>query len=1168
MKQRNGLLACALALVAWLLAAGVAHAQKPFVIKWHVDTPNATIKLPIEGENYKLAWGKVGAPSTGTTVKTKTTPQMPHELKLTEAGDYLIEIGPDGVTKFQMKDPNGPAYSDVNALLEVVSWGDVKWTDMMGAFAGCANLVLGADAGKPDLAAVKSMQYMFKECKALNQPVDHWDVSHVENMMGLFESCVMFNQPLASWNASNVKQMGSMFSGCKAFDQPLEAWDVSKVESMMAMFQECSEFNQSLEAWGPKTKSLKDLSRMFYNCAKFNGSLKGWDVSRVVNFGSVFQGCTNFNQPLNDWDVSSAEYTGHMFEMAVSFNQPLDSWKMGKVQLAVAMFYGCKSFNQPLNDWDMKSATQLTGMFEDCEVFNQPLDKWDVSKVRDMDVLFSKCKSFNQSLAAWKLHGLDPRTAKIGLDYCGMSRENYDATLAAWAADDKTAKNIAVKAAGLKYGCKSEAHKKLIDEKKWQFIGDESTCFTIEGKNVIAVGEKTTLTAKFDASVPEAQQKIKWSDDGKGVVNTEPNTGIVEGKKPGDATVFAEWEGETRSVLMKVVEPLKSLRFANAELHVDVSESDATASVIPDPPTAAAKLAWSVEPKDVVELNPQGGTTCALKPLKTGRAVITVKSNGLNADPANPPKAECVVFVDKLPTKLTLKQHKLTLHTGAQPGKPEKLIVEFEPQDVTNKDVRVETDPMDVVEVSDDLEVKPLKVGKTKVTVYAKHDKTNTIKDECEVEVLKAVEKVTLEPAELMLKVDGAAGQLTAKVEPADADQKLTWTMNPEGIVTVDEMGKVTPVKAGKTTITVTAHNGLKAESQVTVTQDVKQVILPEEIILPLGGSPEKIMVKVLPEDATNKELTWSVENGSIVTVNGEGVITPLAVGTTTITAKAHNGVEAKCRVEVKQPVPATGVTMSQTELTMSTEDAPVTITAKVEPGNAQSKDVTWSVEPAGIVTVDGGKITAVKAGKATVIATAHNGVKGECKVTVTQPAKEVQLTPNELTLTMGGEPGTLTAKVLPADATDMTITWSVEPEGIVTVADGKVTAVKIGQAKVIATAHNGVKAECQVTVKEAGAPTPNPQPKPNPNPKPNTSEVEVLHEVTVAPNPFGAMLTVRNALQVQRYELVNVSGTVIAAGRNSAEMFTLSTSHLPQGVYVLRLHGTEGIRGVLVTKF
>ena len=63
-------------------------------------------------------------------------------------------------------------------------------------------------------------------------------------------------------------------------------------------------------------------------------------------------------------------------------------------------------------------------------------------------------------------------------------------------------------------------------------------------------------------------------------------------------------------------------------------------------------------------------------------------------------------------------------------------------------------------------------------------------------------------------------------------------------------------------------------------------------------------------------------------------------------------------------------------------------------------------------------------------------------------------------------------------------------------------------------------------------------------------------------------MLTVRNALQVQRYELVNVSGTVIAAGRNSAEMFTLSTSHLPQGVYVLRLHGTEGIRGVLVTKF
>lgn len=78
-------------------------------------------------------------------------------------------------------------------------------------------------------------------------------------------------------------------------------------------------------------------------------------------------------------------------------------------------------------------------------------------------------------------------------------------------------------------------------------------------------------------------------------------------------------------------------------------------------------------------------------------------------------------------------------------------------------------------------------------------------------------------------------------------------------------------------------------------------------------------------------------------------------------------------------------------------------------------------------------------------------------------PVTSVALSKNILTLTVE-ESETLTAAVLPADATDKTVTWTVSPEGYATVADGLVTAVKEGTCLVTAKAGN-CTASCAVTV-------------------------------------------------------------------------------------------------------
>ena len=168
----------------------------------------------------------------------------------------------------------------------------------------------------------------------------------------------------------------------------------------------------------------------------------------------------------------------------------------------------------------------------------------------------------------------------------------------------------------------------------------------------------------------------------------------------------------------------------------------------------------------------------------------------------------------------------------------------------------------------------------------------------------------------------------------------------------------------------------------------------------------------------------------------------------------------------VPQTVAVESVTLNKTELTLEPSGTE-TLTATVAPENATDKTVTWSTSNAEIATVADGKVTAVKEGEAVI--TAKAGEKqATCKVTVkkaTVAVESVTLNKTELTLEPDGTE-TLIATIKPDNATDKTVTWSTSNAEIANVADGKVTAVKEGEA--IITAKAGEKqATCKVTVKK-----------------------------------------------------------------------------------------------------
>lgn len=78
-------------------------------------------------------------------------------------------------------------------------------------------------------------------------------------------------------------------------------------------------------------------------------------------------------------------------------------------------------------------------------------------------------------------------------------------------------------------------------------------------------------------------------------------------------------------------------------------------------------------------------------------------------------------------------------------------------------------------------------------------------------------------------------------------------------------------------------------------------------------------------------------------------------------------------------------------------------------------------------------------------------------------PVQSVSLSAVTMTLAEG-ESKTLTATVLPANATNKTVVWTVSPAGFATVSNGVVTGVKAGNCTVTATA-GGKSASCAVTV-------------------------------------------------------------------------------------------------------
>ncbi len=163
----------------------------------------------------------------------------------------------------------------------------------------------------------------------------------------------------------------------------------------------------------------------------------------------------------------------------------------------------------------------------------------------------------------------------------------------------------------------------------------------------------------------------------------------------------------------------------------------------------------------------------------------------------------------------------------------------------------------------------------------------------------------------------GSSAQITASVQPSNAtDKTLTYTSSNTSVATVNAAGAVVGIKAGTATITVKSSNGKTATVNVTVVETpAAEVQLDKtEVELTVTGTVT-LKATVLPSNVSDKTITWTSEDQTVASVDQNGVVTGLKVGTTTIKAtNAKTGVFATCEVTVKEnSIVANGVTATVT---------------------------------------------------------------------------------------------------------------------------------------------------------------------------------------------------------------------------------------------------------------
>ncbi|MBP3941335.1 MAG: Ig-like domain-containing protein, partial [Christensenellaceae bacterium] len=470
-----------------------------------------------------------------------------------------------------------------------------------------------------------------------------------------------------------------------------------------------------------------------------------------------------------------------------------------------------------------------------------------------------------------------------------------------------------------------------------------------------------------------------------------------------------------------------------------------TASVLPED-AAKNTVTWKTTNEDALQLTVGENNTCTVRAIAAGSAavVVTTDEGGYTAS--------CVITVDPDPVAvsgITLSNANLALYVGQE----YELTAEVLPEDATNKTHTWASSNEKVVTVEEDVNggctVTALAVGSATITA-------TTEDGEFKASCVVTVEDRGIIPAGIV-----AVGTVTGEVNIREKATTSSTKLDEVAAGAVLEIKDTDPAD-GWYMINWNGKDAYVSADFVRIDKDGMKIIAEGTVT----GSD----VKLRRGPSTSYDILTLASKNSTIYIIEENTKS----GWHRVLYNDMFGYMSSSYIKISETTAAvTGVSLDMAEKTLKVGES-FTLTATILPENAVNKAVSWASSDSAAVKVENGKVTALKAGTATItVTTTDGGFTASCKVTVeeeTVAVTSITLNETKKTLTVG-ESFTLTATVLPENATDKTIEWLTSNEDVAVVENGKVTALKAGSAMIKAATPDGkIYAVCDITVEEKAA--------------------------------------------------------------------------------------------------
>lgn len=388
-----------------------------------------------------------------------------------------------------------------------------------------------------------------------------------------------------------------------------------------------------------------------------------------------------------------------------------------------------------------------------------------------------------------------------------------------------------------------------------------------------------------------------------------------------------------------------------------------------------------------------------------------------------------------------------------------------------------------VATISADGLVTAIGKGRTEITASLMRNGKRVGQNKATVNVLRAVNKVTLntgklsvydpddpavvsqlrEPTELRVLVmpAGSTAVLTATCTPEDASNKKTaFTTTDAGVAKVQGTN-LRAVQRGECDLIISSVQNPEVTERlrVLVIQPVKSIQIDAGGRKVAAGSTLQLTAACLPNNASIQGVTWTSKTPKIASVDENGLVTGLARGSASIAATAKDGSNTTQTVQIQVTQPVTSISVTTPEVLVTTGRT-ATAKALARPADATDKTLTWSSSDPSIATVRGnGQVTGVRAGTCTLIATSNSNPEVYATATVVVSQLVTAITnvndPAELSFRVGESLQTRWT-IQPADSTNTTLTFKSNSNKVATVdANGVVTGTGRGKVTITATSKD-----------------------------------------------------------------------------------------------------------------